>query len=87
MTPKEKAHQLYIESFNRWCYELSHEKNVLTAKNAAEYICDQIIESRQEDGSFDDTLSSTSSEYYSPHPMYLTYWKMVKEEIRKINIY
>lgn len=84
MTPEEKAHQLFKESFDRWCYELSHEKNVATAKSAAEYVCDQIIESRKEDGSFDDVLSSTSSEYYSPHPMYLTYWVRVKEEIRRL---
>lgn len=86
MKPREKAEQLYRDAFNRWCYELSHDKNVATAKNAAEYICDQIIESRREDGSFDDTLSSTSSEYYSPHPMYLTYWKQVKEEIRGLKL-
>lgn len=84
MTPKEKALELYKDAFNRWCYELSHEKNVLTAKNAAEYVCDKIIESRKDDNSFDDTLLSTASEYYTPHPMYLTYWKQVKEEIRKI---
>lgn len=84
MTPKEKAEQLYSDAFNRWCYELSHEKNVSTAKNAAEYICDQVIESRKDDSRFDDILLSTSSEYYTPHPMYLTYWKQVKEEIRKI---
>lgn len=86
LSPKEKAYQLYNESFNRWCYELSHEKNVLTAKNAAEYICDQIIESREDDGRFDDTLLSTGSEYYTPHPMYLTYWIMVKKEIQNINV-
>lgn len=84
MIPKDKAEQLYRDAFNRWCYELSHEKNVSTAKNAAEYICDQIIESRKDDSGFDDILFSTSSEYYTPHPMYLKYWLMVKEEIRKI---
>lgn len=84
MTPKEKAYQLYKDSFDRWCYELSYEKNVSTAKNAAEYVCDQIIDSRKDDLSFDDTLWSTDNEYFIPNPMYLTYWKMVKEEIRNI---
>lgn len=84
MTPKEKAEQLYSDAFNRWCYELSHEKNVSTAKNAAEYICDQIIESRKEDPRFDDTLFFATSNYHSPHPMYLSYWREVKEEIRNI---
>jgi hypothetical protein len=86
MTPKEKAEQLYRDAMMRWCYELSHHKNVATAKNAAEYVCDQIIESRKDDSRFDDTLNSTSSVYYTPHPMYLTYWNQVKEEIFKINI-
>lgn len=83
MTPEEKALQLYKDAFNRWCYELSHEKNVSTAKNAAEYICDQIIESRKDDKSFDDSLYN-NSEYYNPHPMYLTYWLRVKGEIKRI---
>lgn len=83
MTPKQKAQQLYQDAFMRWCYELSHEKNVATAKNAATYICDQIIESRKDDNSFDDTLNQMS-EYATPHPMYLTYWKQVKIEISKI---
>lgn len=82
MTPKEKAHQLFKESFDRWCYENSHEKNVATAKSAAEYVCDQIIESRKDDKSFDDSLFSVTSKYHSFHPMYLSYWKQVKEEIR-----
>ena len=37
----------------------------------------------QEDRNFDDTLSSYS-EYWSPHPMYLTYWLQVKQEIEAI---
>lgn len=86
MTPKEKAEQLYKDAFNRWCYELSLEKNIATAKNAALYVCDQIIESRKDDSKFDDTLYSTSSEYYNQHPMYLNYWLKVKEEINKIEL-
>lgn len=84
MTPKEKAEQLYKDAFNRWCYELSLEKNIATAKNAAIYVCDQIIESRKEDSRFDDTYYSSSSEYYNMHPMYLIYWLEVKKEIEKI---
>jgi hypothetical protein len=52
-------------------------------KKLALIVVDEIIESRENDKNFDDTLSSTSSEYYSPHPMYLTYWLKVKEEIEK----
>lgn len=40
---KEKAQQLYRDAYTRWCYELSHDKNVLTAKNICEYICNQVI--------------------------------------------
>ena len=43
MTPKEKAQQLYSDAYNRWCYELSHEKNVSIAKNICEYICNEVL--------------------------------------------
>jgi hypothetical protein len=43
MTPKEKADELYKDAYMRWCYELSHDKNHLTAKDIAHYVCDKII--------------------------------------------
>lgn len=43
MTPKEKAQQLYRDAYMRWCYELSHEKNVSIAKNICEYICNEVL--------------------------------------------
>jgi hypothetical protein len=43
MTPQEKATKLYSDAYNRWCYELSHDKNVLTAKNICEYICNEVL--------------------------------------------
>jgi hypothetical protein len=43
---------------------------------------DEIIESRKDDGAFDDT--KLGSEYYTPHPMYLSYWNLVKKEINKL---
>jgi hypothetical protein len=43
MTPQEKAQQLYRDAYMRWCYELSHDKNVLTAKNICEYICNEVL--------------------------------------------
>ena len=43
MTPKEKAQKLYRDAYMRWCYELSHEKNYLTAKNICEYICNEVL--------------------------------------------
>jgi hypothetical protein len=27
----------------RWCYELSHDKNILTAKSICEYICNEVL--------------------------------------------
>jgi len=43
MTPKQKAQKLYKDAYMRWCYELSHDKNVLTAKNICEYICNEVL--------------------------------------------
>lgn len=43
MTPQEKAQQLYRDAYMRWCYELSHDKNVLTAKSICEYICNEVL--------------------------------------------
>ena len=42
-TPKDKASQLYRDAYHRWCYELSHDKNVLTAKNICEYTCNEVL--------------------------------------------
>lgn len=49
MLPIEKASKLYKDSYSRWCYELSHEKNVLTAKDICEYLCNQILQEVQTD--------------------------------------
>jgi|LakMenE18May11ns_1017448.scaffolds.fasta_scaffold7326849_2 hypothetical protein len=57
--------------------------NMKYAKECALVAVNKIIESRKEDRNFDDTLSSYS-EYWSPHPMYLTYWLQVKQEIEAI---
>jgi hypothetical protein len=43
MTPTEKAQQLYKDAYMRWCYELSHEKNYLTAKDIAIYVCNEVL--------------------------------------------
>ena len=70
MTPKEKAEQLYKDAYMRWCYELSHDKNVLTAKDIANYVCDEILNHHsQEQGLYRiDTY----------------YWQQVKQEIQKL---
>lgn len=48
MNPKEKAIELYQDAYERWCTELSHDKNKLKAKNIAEYICNQLIQLSKE---------------------------------------
>ena len=65
MTPEEKAFQL-IDSVG--------------VSNAI-YVVDEIIKSRKEDSAFDDRHLANGSDYYTPHPMYFTYWKEVKNEI------
>jgi hypothetical protein len=43
LTPEEYAQKLYRDAYMRWCYELSHDKNVLTAKSICEYICNEVL--------------------------------------------
>ena len=43
MKPKDKARQLYRDAYMRWCYELSHEKNISMAKNICNYVCDEVL--------------------------------------------
>jgi hypothetical protein len=43
LTPKDKARILYRDAYMRWCYELSHDKNVSTAKNICQYICNEVL--------------------------------------------
>lgn len=43
ITIKAKASKLYRDAYTRWCYELSHDKNVLIAKNICEYICNEVL--------------------------------------------
>ena len=41
--PLKKAQILYRDAYMRWCYELSHEKNVLTAKDICIYLCNEML--------------------------------------------
>ena len=67
MIPKQKAVQL-IDAVG-----------VLVAM----FVVEEIIESRKEDSAFDDIQLAKGSKYYTPHPMYLTYWIQVKHELNK----
>lgn len=43
LTPKQKAKELYKHAYSRWALELSHDKNVIIAKDICEYICNQVL--------------------------------------------
>ena len=87
LTPRRKAIVLvhtFMDIGEEQEYNTPRYLSKDIAKQCALIVVDQIISSREDDGAFDDTLSSTSNEYYTPHPMYLTYWQQVKQEIEKL---
>lgn len=43
ITAKSKAQELYTRAYSRWCFELSHEKNYITAKDIAINICNEVL--------------------------------------------
>jgi hypothetical protein len=77
MTPQEKAIEIYNKFYGIPLY-------IKTIKQCCNIVVDEIIESREDDSSFNDTKWGNGSEYYTPHPMYLNYWLQVKEEINKL---
>lgn len=63
--PKEKAEQLFREAYMRWCYDISNEKNVATAKNIVDYICNEMVkEHRTPPLPRDTTLQDNRIEYW-----------------------
>ncbi len=84
MTPKEKAIELVGKYNNSIMSFLSDNMKYQNAIKCALIAVDEIIKSRKEDKSFNDYLSATGSEYYTPHPMYLTYWEEVKQELENL---
>lgn len=84
LSPKEKAEQLMEKYYESYIDDDFYGDYTIATKKSSLIAVDEIIESRKEDGSFDDTLLSSGSEYYSPHPMYLTYWLEVKKEIENL---
>ena len=43
MEPIDKAQELYTRAYSRWCFELSHEKNYITAKDIVINICNEVL--------------------------------------------
>jgi hypothetical protein len=82
MTPQEKAKELVNKFYPRaTSYSLDRKNQNQNAKQCALIAVDEIIESRKDDSRFDDTLFQITTHYITPHPMYLTYWQEVKQEI------
>ena len=75
MTPPKKAEAL----FTKFVFQGAETKQI--AIESALIVVDEIIESRKEDKAFDDREFAKSSDYFTPHPMGLTYWKEVKNEL------
>jgi hypothetical protein len=44
MNEESKAIELYQDAYNRWCNELSHDKNHLKAKDIALYLINNNIQ-------------------------------------------
>jgi len=68
MNPKEKAKQLYDKCFDKYCTELSYDKNHNKAKSISLDMVDEIIQ-------FGNQLNLRE-------PM--MYWSWVKREIKKL---
>jgi len=43
VTAQDKAQELYTKAYSRWCFELSHEKNYITAKDISISICNEVL--------------------------------------------
>lgn len=83
--PIEKAIELR-DTFYIVCQEFTEEIQCsIQAIECALKAVDEIIESRKDDKSFDDREFAKSSDYFTPHPMGLTYWLLVKTELNKLN--
>ena len=75
MTPQEKADNL----FTKYVFKGAETKQI--AIECALIVVDEVIESRKDDKHFDDRYFAKSSDYFTPHPMGLTYWEQVKNEL------
>jgi hypothetical protein len=43
VTAQNKAQELYTRAYSRWCFELSHEKNYITAKDISTSTCNEVL--------------------------------------------
>ena len=83
ITPQEKAEDLFYKMLKQSFSD--NEKSALyRAKQCALITVNEIIESRKADSDFDDTKLGIVTHYIAPHPLRLSYWTKVKEEIEKL---
>ena len=88
MTPQEKADELVDKMYYIGRYDDKEDYNPAMAwdraKQCALIAVNEIIESRKADPDFDDTKLGIVTHYIAPHPLRLSYWTKVKEEIEKL---
>lgn len=72
MDPRVKASELYREAYTKWCYELSHDKNIVIAKSICDRICYEVLGSMGADRGYlywtsvrEAIKSSTHEELYN----------------------
>ena len=82
MLPQNKALEL-VKTINSKLSSNTDQDRTAEAKECANLIVEEIIKSRSEDKRFDDK-PFTYSQYYTPNPLYSTYWELVKREIEEI---
>jgi hypothetical protein len=93
MNPKDQAksivHEFYFILPNNGYLNIGKNncsQRWTEAINCALICVNRIIESRKDDKGFDDRRFEKWNENYIPHPMYLTFWLNVIEEIKIMEI-
>lgn len=84
MTPQEKASELYYKYADEFNFDDTYRGYREQSKQCALIAVNEIIESRKADPDFDDTKLGIVTHYIAPHPLRLSYWTKVKEEIEKL---
>ena len=84
MTPQEKAKELYHKYADEFNFDDTYRGYREQSKQCALITVNEIIESRKADPDFDDTKLGIVTHYIAPHPLRLSYWTKVKQELEKL---
>ena len=84
MIPKEKAKELFDKYADEFNFDDTYRGYREQSKQCALITVNEIIESRKADPDFDDTKLGIVTHYIAPHPLRLSYWTKVKEELEKL---